>query len=153
MTTQNLLVGIKDLLDKEYEKAAIKLLSKDEKRTVPNVYIGFLPQNTNAGDYPAVIIIPPTVAKENEDGQTLPITLALAVIHKNLTEARDAWMDILTLTERTREILIRNKIVAGAFRLASEITWGIDSAEYSQTITLGEINVTYETVASYQEII
>lgn len=150
MTTQNLLEGLKTLLETEFKKSGIKLTSKEGEYIVPNVYIGFLPTTVNERDFPFVVIVPPADAVDDEENNLLTITVVTGVKHADIGQEPVAFADILTLTERTKEILMQNNAL-GAFARTGKVSWGVDAmAGVSVDISLGEIEVTYKTRSSYR---
>lgn len=153
MTSQNLLLGLKTILNDEFTKAHIILDDPAGGYKKPQIYIGYLPPMDNQNDFPHIVIMPPIKAEENDETQTYPIKLYCGVKAISKDKSENAFMDILTLVERTKEILKRNMIVAGAFRRIEKIVWSVDLLNnQSPDYAIGEIEVTYETVASYQEM-
>lgn len=154
MTTQNLLTGLKELLETEFEKSGLKFESSEAAFKKPNIYIGFLPVAEDIENLPYIVITLPSKAKDTSENQTLKISLLLGALHNDSVNNPLGFMDILTIADRVREILLRNNIVAGLFKRKGKIRWGIDSpAGHLKGVSSGTINIKYETRSSYMEVV
>ena len=166
MTTVNLLLNLKTMLESEFERLEIAGRNKEiEKQPLkadsvinidknayskPNVYIGFRPVSVNQYDFPAVVIMPPVKARESQEEKEYDITFLLSVKHNLKAIDEMAALEAVSFVERVKDIIFKNRLVGGFALNFEDIEWGVDIIMNSPDISVGEINCTYKSLNNYK---
>lgn len=165
MTTVNLLLNLKSMLESEFERLVLTSRNKEiEKQPLkadsvinidknayskPNVYIGFRPVTVNQYDFPAVVIVPPVKARESQEEKEYDITFLLSVKHNLKAIDKMAALEAVSFVERVKDIIFKNRLV-GVFALNFEdIEWGVDIVMNAADISVAEISCSYKSTNNY----
>lgn len=163
MTVVNLLSDLKLMLINEFSKNNVTGRNKEIEKTQnsaysnidfnnysePNIYIGFRPVSINQYDFPAVVIVPPVKAHEEQKLAEYDITFLCSIKHNIKSVDNEACLEAVTFTERLKDIIIKNRNV-GFFSLDfTSVDWGIDILLNSADITVAEINCKYKKINNY----
>lgn len=166
MTTVNLLLNLKTMLESEFERLEIAGRNKEiEKQPLkadsvinidknayskPNVYIGFRPVSVNQYDFPAVVIMPPVKARESQEEKEYDITFLLSVKHNLKAIDEMAALEAVSFVERVKDIIFKNRLVGGFALNFEDIEWGVDIVMNTADISVAEISCSYKSVNNYK---
>lgn len=165
MTTVNLLLNLKTMLESEFERLEIAGRNKEiEKQPLkadsvinidknayskPNVYIGFRPVSVNQYDFPAVVIMPPVKARESQEEKEYDITFLLSVKHNLKAIDEMAALEAVSFVERVKDIIFKNRLVGGFALNFEDIEWGVDIVMNAADISVAEISCSYKSINNY----
>lgn len=165
MTTVNLLLNLKTMLESEFERLEITGRNKEiEKQPLkadsvinidknayskPNVYIGFRPVSVNQYDFPAVVIVPPVKARESQEEKEYDITFLLSVKHNLKAIDEMAALEAVSFVERVKDIIFKNRLVGGFALNFEDIEWGVDIVMNAADISVAEISCSYKSINNY----
>lgn len=165
MTTVNLLLNLKTMLESEFERLEITSRNKEiEKQPLkadsvinidknayskPNVYIGFRPVSVNQYDFPAVVIMPPVKARESQEEKEYDITFLLSVKHNLKAIDEMAALEAVSFVERVKDIIFKNRLVGGFALNFEDIEWGVDIVMNAADISVAEISCSYKSINNY----
>lgn len=166
MTTVNLLLNLKTMLESEFENYEITGRNKEiEKQPLkadsvinidknayskPNVYIGFRPVSVNQYDFPAVVIMPPVKARESQEEKEYDITFLLSVKHNLKAIDEMAALEAVSFVERVKDIIFKNRLIGGFALNFEDIEWGVDIVMNAADISVAEISCSYKSVNNYK---
>ena len=166
MTTVNLLLNLKTMLESEFERLALTSRNKEiEKQPLkadsvisidknayskPNVYVGFRPVSVNQYDFPAVVIVPPVKARESQEEKEYDITFLLSVKHNLKAIDEMAALEAVSFVERVKDIIFKNRLVGGFALNFEDIEWGVDIVMNAADISVAEISCSYKSVNNYK---
>lgn len=165
MTVVNLLLNLKSMLESEFESYALTGRNKEiEKQPLkadsvinidknvyskPNVYIGFRPVSVNQYDFPAIVIMPPVKAMENQQEREYDITFLLSIKHNIKAVDNNACLEAVSFVERVKDIIFKNRLIGGFALNFEEIEWGVDILMNAADISVAEISVSYKSTNNY----
>lgn len=166
MTTVNLLLNLKSMLESEFERLEITSRNKEIERqplkadsiinidknaySKPNIYIGFRPVSVNQYDFPAVVIMPPVKARESQEEKEYDITFLLSVKHSLKATDSNAALEAVSFVERVKDIIFKNRLVGGFALNFEDIEWGVDIVMNATDISVAEISCSYKSVNNYK---
>lgn len=165
MTAVNLLLNLKTMLESEFEEYEITSRNKEIERqplkadniinidknaySKPNVYIGYRPVTINQYDFPAVVIMPPVKAKENQEEKEYDVTFLLSIKHNVKATDNNAALEAVSFVERVKDIIFKNRLVSGFALNFEDIEWGVDIVMNAADISVAEISCSYKSVNNY----
>lgn len=165
MTAVNLLLNLKSMLESEFERLALTSRNKEIERqplkadsninidknaySKPHVYIGYRPVSVNQYDFPAVVIVPPVKAKENQEEKEYDVTFLLSIKHNVKATDNNAALEAVSFVERVKDIIFKNRLVSGFALNFEDIEWGVDIVMNAADISVAEISCSYKSVNNY----
>lgn len=155
MTVVNLLENLKSMLEKNFKDREIRSKNNTangdfwDLYSYPNIFIGFRPVTMNNLDFPAIVIIPPTNAKESQKERSYDITFICSIKHNLKAVDNNACLEAVSFTEIVKDIIFKNRIV-GDFALDfTQVEWGVDILMNSPDISVAEITTSYKSINNY----
>ena len=169
LSVVSLLTDLKKMLESEFKALNITAMNKNiDNNTIlptdidininlsqygrPNVYIAFRPASINQFDFPAVIIVPPSEAKDTISTKECDISFILVVKHGNRAQDNNACLEAISFMERVKDILFNNTNVGGFVLDFEQVNYGVDLIPNSPDITIAEINCIYRSINNYDTL-
>lgn len=166
MTLVNLMLNLKAMLEKNFNQLNVTSRNKETEKQLlnldsnisidlncyskPNVFIGFRPVTINTYDFPAVVIVPPTQAKESIQEKEYDITFILSIKHNIKAIDNNACLEAVSFIERLKDIIFKNRLIGGFVLDFENISWGVDILPNAQDITVAEISAVYKSGNNYE---
>lgn len=137
MTNYLLVKAIQTFLEKELA---------DYAAIFPAVHIGALPTEPQEPAYPFIIIRP-----EEGEGNKDNIMTKIKLLFGTMTEEGSGLLDLLSLMERVRILLMRKRIIAKQFAIDDSWKWKL-SEDQSLPEWTGEVTTTWALPQIRQEV-
>lgn len=161
MTLVNLMLNLKAMLEKNFNELNVTSRNKETEKQLlnldsnisidlncyskPNVFIGYRPVSVNEFDFPAVVIVPPTQAKESVIDKRYDITFILSIKHNVKAIDNNACLEAVSFIERIKDIIIKNRLIGGYMLDIESVEWGMDILPNAGNISIAEIKCFYES--------